>query len=108
MKKFLLTTSAILVLTTMSYAETKEFTLTLKDHVFSPKELKVPAGERVKLIVKNEDTTPAEFESHSLKREKIIPGGSQAVIMLAPLKKGEYKFFDEFHEKTTKGVLIAE
>ena len=50
-----------------------EVLLVIKDHRFEPAELKVPAGQRVKLIVHNQDKTPEEFESKSLNREKVIP-----------------------------------
>jgi len=73
-----------------------------------PAEVKVKAGEKIKLIVDNQDSTPEEFESHSLKREKVIPGGQKATILIGPLKPGRYTFYGEFHEKTAQGVVIAE
>lgn len=82
-----------------------EFKLTIKDHVFTPSELVIPAGKKVKIIVDNQDATPEEFESHELHREKIIPGNSKATIPVGPLKAGEYKFFGEFNEATAKGVI---
>lgn len=101
--------SIIMALTsaTAIAAETKEFELIIKDHKFSPSTIEVPAGEKVKLIVKNQDSTPEEFESHSLNREKVIPANSEAVIFINPLDAGEYKFFGEFHEKTAQGKLVA-
>ena len=85
-----------------------EILLVIKNHRFEPAEVKVKAGEKVKLIVHNQDSTPEEFESHSLKREKVIPGGQKATILIGPLKPGRYTFFGEFHEKTAQGVVIAE
>ena len=85
-----------------------DFTLTIKDHKFSPAELKVPANKRVTITVVNADATPEEFESHELKVEKIIPGSSKATVRIGPLKPGRYGFFGEFHEDTAKGVVIAE
>ena len=67
----------------------------------------MPAGKKVKLIVKNEDATPEEFESKKLKREKVIPGKSQATIFVGPLKAGEYPFVGEFHEDTASGKLLV-
>ena len=87
-------------------AET-EYTVTIREHKFEPAELVVPAGQRFKLIVINADATPEEFESHSLRREKVIPGNSRAVLMMGPLKPGSYEFVGEFHEATAKGKLIA-
>jgi plastocyanin len=85
-----------------------EFTLVIKNHRFEPAELKVPAGQRVKLVVDNQDSTPEEFESHSINREKVIPGGKKASIFVGPLKPGRYTFFGEYNEKTAQGVVIAE
>ncbi len=85
----------------------EEYTLTLKDHKFTPEELTVPADKKVTLIVKNEDKNAAEFESHDLKREKVIAPGTTAKINVGPLKAGSYKFFDEFHEDSAKGTLIV-
>ncbi|GAB3771619.1 cupredoxin domain-containing protein [Ramlibacter monticola] len=96
-----------LALTTAAAAE-PEFTLLIKNHRFEPTELKVPAGQRVKLVVHNQDSTPEEFESHSLNREKVIPGGAKATIFIGPLKPGRYTFFGEFNEATAKGAVVAE
>ena len=85
-----------------------EFTLVIKDHRFTPAELKVPANQKIKLIVDNQDSTAEEFESNSLKREKVIAPKSKATIMIGPLKPGKYPFIGEFHEATAKGVVIAE
>ncbi len=89
------------------FAENAEFELVIRDHRFSPSELTVPAGRKIKLLVKNEDPTPEEFESKKLKREKVIPGKSQATIFVGPLAPGEYPFVGEFHESTASGKLIA-
>ena len=88
-------------------ADEPEFKLVIENHKFTPETVNVPAGKKFKLIVDNRDSTPEEFESHSLKREKVIPGKSSATIMIGPLKPGEYKFVGEFHEATAKGVIVA-
>lgn len=85
----------------------KVFTLSIKDHKFEPATLEVPANEKFKLLVKNLDATPEEFESHDFNREKVIPGGSEATIFVGPLAAGEYKFFGEFNEATAQGKLIV-
>ena len=89
-------------------AADKEFKLIIKDHKFEPSEVRIPAGEKVKLLVHNQDKTPEEFDSHALNREKVIPGGATATIFIGPLKPGKYEFEGEFHSKTAKGVVIAE
>lgn len=83
------------------------YTLTIKDHRFEPSQLEVPAGKKLKLLVKNLDATPEEFESHDLRREKIIAGKGQATILIGPLKPGTYKFVGEYHESTAQGQIIA-
>lgn len=85
----------------------QEYTIVIKDHKFEPDRVEIPAGTKVKLLVKNQDPTPAEFESDDFKREKVLPGNSEAKISVGPLKAGEYKFFDEFNEKTAQGLLIV-
>jgi plastocyanin len=86
----------------------QERLLVIKNHLFEPAELKVPANTRIKLIVHNQDATPEEFESHSLNREKVIPAGAKVSLFVGPLKPGRYPFVGEFHEATTKGVLVVE
>ena len=85
-----------------------EVHIAIKDHKFEPSEIKVPAQQRIKLHIQNQDATPEEFESHSLKREKVIPGGGKALISIGPLQPGRYTFFGEFHPATATGVLIAD
>ena len=92
----------------LAQAADNEVVLIIKNHVFSPVEIKVPANQRIKLNVHNQDNTPEEFESHSLNREKLIPAGAKAVIYIGPLKPGQYDFFGEFNQSTAKGVVIAE
>jgi hypothetical protein len=84
-----------------------DYELSLQDHRFTPSELVIPADAKVKVTIRNEDATPEEFESRSLKREKIIPGKSQAVISIGPLKPGTYEFSGEFHESTARGRIIV-
>lgn len=80
----------------------------IRDHLFFPDEIHIPADTKVKLIVKNLDPTPEEFESYELNREKVIAGNTQAVIFIGPLTKGTYPFFGEFFPKTAQGKVIVE
>jgi len=89
-------------------ARADEFTLTIKDHKFTPSELKVAAGKRHTITVVNNDATPEEFESHALKIEKVIVGNAKGVVRIGPLKAGKYPFVGEYHEDTAKGAVIAE
>lgn len=85
-----------------------EFSLVIKNHQFEPAELKVPANTRFKILVTNQDTTPSEFESTDFNREKIVLPSRTISVFVGPLDKGSYKFFDDFHQDTGKGVLIVE
>ncbi|MBB5212642.1 cupredoxin domain-containing protein [Microbulbifer hydrolyticus] len=103
--------NALLVLPAIVFcfgAGRPEVTLEIRDHLFIPSELVVPANTKVKLIVHNRDKTPEEFESYELNREKVIMGGQKAIIFIGPLKPGEYPFFGEFNPKTAQGKVIAE
>jgi plastocyanin len=81
--------------------------ITIKDHKFSPNQITVNAGEGATLRVKNLDSTPEEFESKSLRIEKVIPGKSEAVIQLKPMMRGTYSFIGEFNESTAQGVIVV-
>lgn len=91
-----------------AWAADNEYPLVIRDHRFEPAEIRVPAQQKIKLIVHNQDATPEEFESHELNREKVIAPGAKATIFVGPLKPGRYPFFGEFHDKTARGVLIVE
>jgi hypothetical protein len=98
----------ILFAATNTMAATPVFEIEIRDHLFIPAELTVPADKKIKLIVYNRDPTPEEFESYELNREKVIMGSSKAIIFIGPLKPGVYPFFGEFNPKTAQGKVIAE
>jgi len=80
----------------------------IRDHLFYPDMVTIPADTKVKLLVKNLDPTAEEFESYELNREKVIAGHSEAIIFVGPLSAGEYPFFGEFFPKTAQGKVIVE
>ncbi|MGV3591265.1 MAG: cupredoxin domain-containing protein [Gammaproteobacteria bacterium] len=84
-----------------------EYELVIRDHLFFPSTLEVPAGVKVRLLIDNQDETPEEFESYELNREKVIPGKTKTVIFIGPLQPGEYPFFGEFNPKTAQGKVIV-
>ena len=109
MRQFLaLFALATLVTLSPATARADDYVLTIKDHKFTPEELKVPANTRVVITVINEDATAEEFESNVLKVEKVIAGKSRGTVRIGPLKPGRYPFVGEFHEATAKGVVIVE
>ncbi len=89
-------------------ADMPEFTIAIKNHMFEPSKLTVPAGTKFKLLVVNRDSTPSEFESNEFNREKIVMPNSTTPVFIGPLDAGQYKFFDDFHRDTGNGVLIVQ
>ena len=89
------------------FAEDAPISVTIKDHRFDPEELQVPAGVKLRLLVKNLDGTPEEFESHTLHREKVVPGGGEITVFIGPLDPGTYDFFGDFNPATAQGRIIA-
>jgi len=83
------------------------FKLVARDGTFDPTVVEVPAGKRFRLEVSNDGKSAIEFESRDLKQEKVIPPGKKATVTINALKAGEYRFYDEFHEKTGQGKVVA-
>ena len=105
--KHLLLISLMLPLSAFS-ARADDYMMKIKNHQFQPSELVVPSGIKFKLVIENQDSTPEEFDSHILNREKIIAGNSTATIYIGPLAPGRYPFIGEFNEATAKGVIVAQ
>jgi plastocyanin len=91
-----------------SRAADTEVELVIRGHQFAPAEIRVPAGQRVKLLVHNQDAAAEEFESYSLNREKLVPAGAKAAIFIGPLKAGRYEFFGDFNPATARGIVVAQ
>ena len=94
-------------LTVPALADIPSYTLTIKDHHFQPTQLQVPAGQKFKVIVVNNDPTPEEFESTDMHREKIVVGGSKITVYIGPLPPGTYTFFGDFHPQLARGHIVA-
>ena len=87
--------------------DSAKVSVTLKDHKFSPAEPSAPAGKPIVIEVTNLDPTPSEFESKTLRVEKVVPAGKKVSIQVRPLAAGRYRFFDDYHEDTTEGFLVV-
>ena len=98
---------AVLLAAPVLAEDVASFKLTARDGMFEPTVIEVPAGKRFRLEVSNQGKSAIEFESRDLKQEKVIPPGGKATVTINALKAGEYRFFDEFHEKTGQGKIIA-
>src|SRR5262245_26132164 len=81
--------------------------ISVKGHHFQPAEIRAPANRPLILRVKNLDATPMEFESVSLRVEKVVAPGGEGVINIRPLAPGRYEFIDDFHQET-RGTLIVQ
>ncbi len=103
--KFLLAVLTLLV-SFPALAHADNYILTLKDHQFAPKELVLPANQKIKLIVRNQQTMTAEFESAELDREKVVQPNDQITVFLGPLDPGTYRYFDDFHRETTGTITV--
>lgn len=90
----------------MSWA-TPEFRLEIRNHLFYPSEIHIPAHTKIKLRIVNLDDTPEEFESYELNREKIVAGQATITVFIGPLLPGEYPFFGEFNPRTAQGMVIV-
>lgn len=98
---------ALLTLSAMpALAQTPPIPLALRNNQFVPAELPVPAGVKVELQVSNQQAVPAEFESTSLHREKVVAPGTTVSVFIGPLDAGRYEFFDDFHP-ATRGFVVA-
>ncbi|WP_350653654.1 cupredoxin domain-containing protein [Pseudoalteromonas sp. D48-MNA-CIBAN-0056] len=88
-------------------AASKDYLIVLKDHLFYPAEIMVPANKKVRLLIENQDSTPEEFDSFDLNREKVLYPNRKSVIYIGPLTPGRYEFFGEFSPNTARGAVIA-
>lgn len=88
-------------------ADDASYTLSIKDHAFTPATLEIPADTKVKVIVRNLDATAEEFESYDLNREKIVAGNGEITVLIGPLKPGTYKFFGDFHQDSANGTIVV-
>jgi len=96
-----------LAMLTPAMAQSLEYTVTIKNHVFVPDRIEVTAGQKHRLIVLNRDNTPEEFESYELNREKIVAGNGKIIVFLPALDAGEYPFFGEFNPATAQGRIVV-
>ena len=81
--------------------------ITVQNGRFSPSELQAPANKPLVIVIKNNGAKAMEFESVSLRVEKIVAAKSQASVRVRALAPGRYEFFDDFN-KNTRGTLVVE
>ena len=81
--------------------------IVLNDGAFTPSRLEVAAAGRVTIVLRNSGKQPAEFESRALRKEILIPAGSETTITLRSPARGTFDFFDDFHPDAAKGVIVV-
>jgi plastocyanin len=81
--------------------------LRISQHLFNPSTIHVPAGQKVKLLIYNDDPSPEEFESFAMNREKVVLGLSTGIVFLGPLAPGTYPFSGEYNPDSARGQVIA-
>jgi hypothetical protein len=67
----------------------------------------VPADKPFKIEIHNTGTTPAEFESLELRKEKVVAPGATSFVVIKRVSAGEYKFFDDFHPNAPQVTVVA-
>jgi Cupredoxin-like domain len=82
------------------------FHVEMRGATITPARLEVPADTPFKLEITNAGSDPAEFESVSLHKEKVLAAGTTSSLVFRRLPAGEYDFFDDFHPDA-KAVLVA-
>ncbi|TKC77995.1 cupredoxin domain-containing protein [Trinickia terrae] len=87
-------------------ADLPTFKLEMADGKLNPARIEVPAGQRIKIEIRNTGRGAVEFESVQLRKEKVLAPGGESFVVIAPLSPGEYKFFDDFHQQA-QGVIVA-
>lgn len=87
-------------------ADDAAIVIVIKNQHFAPSTVEIPAGQKVKLVIRNQDKTPSEFESVDLHREKVVVPGGEISVFVGPLDRGTYEFFDDFHPDD-RGHVIA-
>lgn len=88
--------------------EEPTFRIEFRDGDISPSRIVVPANTRIRLELVNLGTTPAEFESTELRKEKVLAPGSETVMVIRRLDPGRYTFFDDFHLDRPPAEVVAE
>ena len=108
MRKLPIICSVLALFVGNAWAATPVIEIEIRDHLFYPDVVVIPADTKVKLLIRNLDPTPEEFESYELNREKVIAGESETVVFIGPLPAGEYPFFGEFFPKTAQGKVVVQ
>ena len=98
---------AVLPISPSQAQQATELQVTYSKGQFQPSELRAPADKPIAVRVKNLDAKAMEFESKSLRVEKVVAANSEGVINVRALKPGRYEFYDDFNEEA-RGALVVQ
>jgi hypothetical protein len=87
--------------------QASDIQLTYSKGQFQPSEVRAPADKPVTIRIKNLDAKAMEFESKSLRVEKVVAANSEGIVNVRALKPGRYEFYDDFNEKA-RGALVVQ
>ena len=108
MKRLALASICATALQASAFAQqVTEIRLTYSKGQFQPSQVSAPADKPISLRIKNLDAKAIEFESTSLRVEKVVAAGSEGVVNVRALKPGRYEFFDDFNDKA-RGALTVQ
>jgi Cupredoxin-like domain len=106
--KLILLAAILSLVSTGAMCDDNIVSMTLQDHKFTPAEIHVKANRPTTVTLTNNDDQTEEFDSTSLKIEKIVTGHAAGRMRWRPLAPGHYPFMGEFHSDTAQGVVVAE
>lgn len=100
-RRFLLLAACLASCMKLAWADMPTFEIVGRGGRLIPAALVIPAGQRVKLVFRNEGPGPEEFEITEMRVEKVLAEGAEAFAVLPPRKAGDrLRLFGEFHPQT--------
>ena len=84
-----------------------EIQVTYSNGQFQPNEVRAPADKPIAFRVRNLDAKAIEFESKSLRVEKVVAANAEGIVNVRAQKPGRYEFYNDFNDKA-RGALIVE
>jgi hypothetical protein len=108
MMKAILPIILLTLASTGACADDNVLSLSLSGHRFSLPEIHVKAGRPTTVTLTNNDDQAEEFDSTTIRIEKVVAAHATGTMRWRALAPGRYPFIGEFHADTAHGVVIAE
>jgi|SRR5215470_6058288 len=99
--------AAMLAASASQAQQAVQIQVTYSNGQFQPNQVSALADKPIVFRIKNLDGKAMEFESKSLRVEKVIAAKSEGVVNVRALKAGRYEFYDDFNEKA-RGALTVQ